>query len=154
MDERAQNQRIREHLWHRLESEHRQLEKVLTDVQSLAADASFETARRRFGEFRLAHERHLVSERRMESLCAGSPEMRSFVARVQRERARVLEQSERVWKRLCQERNGHLPRMLARLASLIAQHEDAQRRLILAELPLSPELRRSQASLLRKIGTI
>ena len=65
MDEGAQNQRIREHLWQHLESEHRQLNKVLGDVESLAAEGSFETARKRFGEYRLAHERHLVTERKL-----------------------------------------------------------------------------------------
>lgn len=152
MDERAQNQRIREHLWHRLESEHRQLEKVLLDVQSLAAASSFATARKRFGEYWIAHDRHLVAERKMEALCGEAPEMRAFVARLRSERQRMLEQYERVWSQLSKERNAHLPGMLARLATLIAAHEDALRRLILADLPLSLERRRAQGSLLRRLG--
>jgi hypothetical protein len=65
----------------------------------------------------------------------------------------MLEQSERVWSCLCQEKNAQVPRMLGRLATLVAQHEDAQRRLILADLPLSPERRQEQAELLRQLGS-
>jgi hypothetical protein len=153
MDERAQNQRIREHLWQHLESEHRQLDKVLGDVESLAADGSFETAKKRFGEYRLAHERHLIRERKLEALYREIRETASFVTRLQRERTRMLEQAERVWASLCQEKNAQVPRMLERLTTLVAQHEDAQRRLILADLPLSPERRREQAELLRQLGS-
>lgn len=154
MDEGAQNQRIREHLWQHLESEHRQLNKVLGDVESLAAEGSFETARKRFGEYRLAHERHLVTERKLEALFREVRETASFVTRLKRERTRMLEQSERVWKCLCQEKNAPVPRMLGRLATLVAEHEDAQRRLILADLPLSPERRQEQAELLRHLGRL
>jgi hypothetical protein len=154
MDEGAQNQRIREHLWHHLESEHRQLDKVLGDVESLAAEGSFETARKRFGEYRLAHERHLVTERKLEALFREVRETASFVTRLKRKRTRMLEQSERVWKCLCQEKNAPVHRMLGRLATLVAEHEDAQRRLILADLPLSPERRQEQADLLRHLGRL
>jgi len=152
MDERVQHQQIREHLWHRLEAEHRQLEKVLLDVESLAAASSFATARKRFGEFWIAHERHLIAERKLEAVCGETPEMRAFVVRLRGERKRMLEQYDRVWSQLSKERNTHLPGMLARLATLIAAHEDALRRLILADLPLSLERRRAQGSLLRRIG--
>ena len=93
MDEGAQNQRFREHLWQHLESEHRQLNKVLGDVESLAAEGSFETARKRFGEYRLAHERHLVTERKLEALFGEVRETAGFVTRLKRERTRMLEQS-------------------------------------------------------------
>jgi hypothetical protein len=152
MDEGAQNQQIREHLWQHLQSQHRQLDKVLGDVESLAAEGSFETAKKRFGEYRLAHERHLTAERKLEALCQEVREAASFVTRLQRERTRVLEQSERVWQCLCLEKNAPVPRMLGRLATLVAEHEDAQRRLILADLPLSPERRREQAELLLQLG--
>jgi len=152
MDEGAQNQRIREHLWHDLQSEHRQLDKVLNDVRSLAEHGSFETARKRFGEYRMAHERHLSAERQLEALCRD--ETASFVTRLRRERTRVLDQSERVWRRLCQEKSAGVPRMLERLAALVAKHEDAQRRLILADLPLSPESRRQQGALLQHLGRL
>jgi hypothetical protein len=153
MDEGEENQRIREYLWQHLESEHRQLDKVLGDVESLAEGGSFETARKRFGEYRLAHERHLITERKLESLYREVRETASFLTRLQRERTRMLEQSERVWSCLCQEKNAQVPRMLGRLATLVAQHEDAQRRLILADLPLSPERRQEQAELLRQLGS-
>ena len=154
MDERAQNRQIREHLWQHLQSEHRLLDKVLGDVGSLAAEGSFETAKKRFGEYRLAHERHLVTERKLEALYLEVRETASFVTRLKRERTRMLEQSERVWNCLCQEKNTQVPRMLGRLAILVAEHEDAQRRLILADLPLSPERRQEQAELLRQLGSL
>jgi hypothetical protein len=154
MDERTENQRIREHLWQHLESEHRQLDKVLGDVESLAAEGSFETARKRFGEYRLAHERHRVTEGKLEALFSEFRETASFVTRLKRERERVLEQSERVWRCLCQEKNAPVPRELSRLAALASGHEDAQRRLILADLPLSPEHRQEQANLLRLLGRL
>src|SRR5215813_4593487 len=91
------DQRVREHLWHDLEAEHRHLARVLEDVRSLVEDGSFETARRRFGEYRLAHERHLLAERKLESFCSGMPNSASFLKKLNRERTRVLEQSERVW---------------------------------------------------------
>ena len=47
-------QQVREHLWHDLEAEHRHLSHVLEDVAGLVREGSFETARRRFGEYRLA----------------------------------------------------------------------------------------------------
>ena len=77
--------------------------------------------------------------------------MASFVTQLQRERTRVLEQSERVWTCLCRERSAPVPRMLGRLASLVAEHEVAQRRLFLADLPLSAELRSAQGALLRHL---
>ncbi|RPH65542.1 MAG: hypothetical protein EHM78_25195 [Myxococcaceae bacterium] len=61
----------------------------------------------------------------------------------------MLEQTERVWSRLCQEKVTHLSRMLTRLAALVTKHEDAQRQLVLGELRRSPEQRRAQAELLR-----
>ena len=152
MDEGARNEQLRENLWRDLRAEHRQLERVLDDVRSLAEDGSFETARRRFGEYRLAHERHLNAERKLEALCSDVPEVASFVDRLRRRRARVLEQSERVWISLCQERGALVPRLLHRLATLVADHEDAQRRLILADLPLGSERGREQGVLLRSIG--
>ena len=48
---------IEELLWRRFQSEHRRLDRVLDDVGSLIAAGSFETARKRFGEHRLAAER-------------------------------------------------------------------------------------------------
>jgi hypothetical protein len=152
MDVGEWDQRVREHLWHDLEAEHRHLSRVLDDVGSLVAEGSFETARRRFGEYRLAHERHLQAERKLEMFCAGVREVGSFLAQLERERARVLEQSKKVWTCLCRERRAPLPRLLERLATLVAQHGRAQRRLILAELPLSPELRNAQGALLRRLG--
>ncbi len=146
------DQQVRQHLWHDLEAEHRYLARVLDDVGSLVADGSFETARRRFGEYRLAHERHLQAERKLEMFCAGVREVASFLAQLERERARVLDQSEKVWTCLCRERPGPLPRMLERLSGVVAKHERAQRRLILAEFPLRPELRDAQSVLLRRLG--
>ena len=146
------DQRVRQHLWHDLEAEHVHLAKVLDDVGSLVGQGSFETARRRFGEYRLAHERHQQAERKLEMFCAGVREVGSFLAQLERERARVLEQSEKVWTCLCRERPGPVPRMLERLAGLVAKHGRAQRRLILAELPLKPELRDAQSVLLRRLG--
>jgi len=146
------DQRVREHLWHDLEAEHRHLTRVLDDVGSLAGEGSFETARRRFGEYRLAHERHLLAERKLESFCAGVREISSFLVQIERERTRVLEQSERVWSCLCKEKHAPLPRLLERLGTVVTEHERAQRRLILAELPLSPELRNAQGAMLRRLG--
>jgi hypothetical protein len=148
MDEGEQNQRLREHFWHDLESEHRSLAKVLDDVGSLVDRGSFETARRRFGEYRLAHERHLMVEQRLEEVCVGVREVASFLTRLHRERERMLDQCEHVWTCLCREKSAPVPRMLDRLASLVAEHEQAQRRLILADLPLSPQLRSAQGELL------
>jgi len=146
------DQRVREHLWHDLEAENRHLARVLDDVGSLAGEGSFETARRRFGEYRLAHERHLLAERKLEAFCAGVREVSSFLVQIERERARVLEQSERVWTCLCREKRAPLPRLLERMTTLVTEHGRAQRRLILAELPLSPELRNAQGALLRRLG--
>lgn len=152
MDVGEWEQQVREHLWHDLEAENRHLTRVLDDVGSLAGNGSFETARRRFGEYRLAHERHLLAERKLEAFCAGVREVASFLVQLERERARVLEQSERVWTCLCREKRAPVPRMLERLAALVEEHERGQRRLILAELPLSPELRNAQGALLRRLG--
>jgi len=146
------DQKVREHLWHDLESEHRHLARVLDDVGSLVREGSFETARRRFGEYRLAHERHLLAERKLEAFCAGLRDASSFLRKLERERTRVLEQSERVWTCLCREKSGPVPRMLDRLSSLVTEHERAQRRLILGELPISPELRNAQGAMLRRLG--
>lgn len=137
MDARGQSQRIREHLWHRLASEYRDLEKVLVDVQALAAVGSFETARKRFGQFRLAHERHLRAVQTLESLLAGRPGTSVFLSRVQRERARITGQSDRVWSQLCRERSGQVPRLLSRLSALVVEHEQTLHRLILGEPPLT-----------------
>ncbi len=49
-------------LWHHLRESHRHLDAVLADVQQLAAGQSFVTASKRFGEFRLQEERHLLVE--------------------------------------------------------------------------------------------
>jgi hypothetical protein len=152
MDVGEWDQRVREHLWHDLEAEHRHLAKVLDDVQSLVEEGSFETARRRFGEHRLAHERHLLAERKLEAFCAGIRDGASFLRQLHRERTRVLDQSERVWNCLCREKSAPVPRMLERLGSLVAEHERAQRRLILGDLPISPELRNAQGALLRRLG--
>lgn len=152
MDVGEWDQQVREHLWHDLEAENRHLTRVLDDVGSLAEEGSFETARRRFGEYRLAHERHLLAERKLEAFCVGVREVASFLVQLERERARVLEQSERVWTCLCREKRTPVPRMLERLAALVAEHERGQRRLILAELPLSRELRNAQGVLLRRLG--
>lgn len=152
MDVGDWDQRVREHLWHDLVAEHRHLARVLDDVASLVEEGSFETARRRFGEYRLAHERHLLGERKLEAFCAGVREVAAFLEQLEKERARVLEQSERVWSCLCRERRAPVPRLLERLSSLVAEHERAQRRLILADLPLSPELRNAQGALLRRLG--
>jgi hypothetical protein len=146
------DQRVREHLWHDLEAENRHLGRVLDDVASLVEEGSFETARRRFGEYRLAHERHLLAERKLESFCAGIRDVSSFLKKLDRERARVVEQSERVWTCLCREKGAPVPKMLERLASLVGEHEAAQRRLILGELPLSAELRDAQSAALRRLG--
>ncbi|HEY1907358.1 MAG TPA: hypothetical protein VGG91_15030 [Myxococcaceae bacterium] len=145
-------QQFREHLWHDLESEHRSLARVLVDVECLVEDGSFETARRRFGEYRLAHERHLIAEQKLEEVCAGVREVAAFLTQLQRERSRVLEQSERVWTYLCREKGAPVRRMLDRLASLVAEHENAQRRLILADLPLSAERRNAQGEVVRRLG--
>ena len=146
------DQRVREHVWHDLEAEHRHLGRVLEDVESLVEEGSFETARRRFGEYRLAHERHLLAERKLEAFCAGMRDAHSFLGKLDRERTRLLEQSERVWTSLCREKSGPVPKMLERLASLVAEHERAQRRLILGDLPLSSELRIAQGAMLRRLG--
>ena len=135
MDAHVQSRRIREHLWHRLESEHRALGTTLVDVEALAAAGSFETARKRFGQFRLAHERHLHTVRTLESVLVELPETGVLVTRARRERARVFEQSDRIWSQLCRERNARLPRMLARLSALGAAHDETLQRLILAEPP-------------------
>ena len=145
-------QQVRERLWHDLEAEHRHLAHVLDDVASLVGEGSFETARRRFGEYRLAHERHLLAERKLEAFCAGLRDAASFLKRLDRERTRLMEQSERVWTYLCREKSGPVPRMLDRLSSLVVEHERAQRRLILGELPISPELRSAQGAMLRRLG--
>jgi len=145
-------QRFREHFWHDLESEHRSLKRVLDDVEWLVEDGSFETARRRFGEYRLANERHLVAEQKLEEVCAGVREVAAFLTQLQRERSRMLEQSERVWTYLCREKGAPIRRMLDRLASLAAAHEGAQRRLILGDLPLPPERRDAQGELVRRLG--
>jgi len=146
------DQRVREHLWHDLEAEHRHLAHVLDDVGSLVEEGSFETARRRFGEYRLAHERHLLAEQKLEAFCAGMRDAASFLKKLQRERTRVLDQSERVWTSLCREKGGPVPKMLERLGALVAEHERAQRRLILGDLPISPELRSAQGVMLRRLG--
>src|SRR5215813_10726619 len=152
MDMGEREQRVREHFWHDLESEHRSLARVLDDVDCLVEDGSFETARRRFGEFRLAHERHLIAERALEEACAGVREVAAFLTQLQRERSRVLEQSERVWTYLCREKGAPVRRGLDRLASLAAEHENAQRRLVLGELPLPPERRTAQGEVVRRLG--
>lgn len=152
MDMGEWEQRVREHFWHDLESEHRSLKRVLDDVDCLVGDGSFETARRRFGEYRLAHERHLIAERKLEEVCTGVREVASFLTQLQRERSQMLEQSERVWTYLCREKGAPVRRMLDRLASLVEEHESAQRRLILAELPLPPERRSAQGEVVRRLG--
>jgi hypothetical protein len=152
MDMGEREQRVREHLWNDLESEHRSLKRVLGDVESLVEDGSFETARRRFGEYRLAHERHLIVERTLEEVCAGVREVARFLTQLQRERSRMLEQSERVWTYLCREKGAPVRRGLDRLALLVAEHEQAQRRLILGELPLPPERRSAQGEVARRLG--
>ena len=148
---RTQNHRVEELLWRRFESDHRRLERVLDDVRSLATSGSFETARKRFGEYRLRAERHRLAENELLAVCKGDRTVERFAERVRRERRKVLEQSDRIWMRLCRERLAHAPRMLARLNKLAAQHELAERQLILAELPLSPARRRAHGNLLRHL---
>jgi len=139
---------IEELLWRRFQSEHRRLDRVLDDVGSLIAAGSFETARKRFGEHRLAAERHRLAEDEILKAILGDRESRKFVQRVRRERTGVVDQTERIWARLCRDHLDQIPRMMARLKKLEAQHEEAERRLILAELPLSPTRRRAHRELL------
>ena len=145
---------IKNQLWRRLESEHRQLRTTLVDVGELAADGSFETARKRFGTFRVSQERHLVADQKLLVLCENNRDLQKFLDRVRRNRERILEQTERVWAQLCHEKVAQLPRMLARLVRLVAENEEAQRRLILADLPLSAERRRLHRELLLQLGAI
>jgi hypothetical protein len=152
MDMGEREQQVRQHLWHDLESEHRSLKRVLGDVECLVVEGSFETARRRFGEYRLAHERHLAAERMLEEVCTGIREVAAFLTQLQRERSRMIEQSERVWTYLCREKGAPVRRGLDRLAVLVAEHEPAQRRLILGELPLPPERRSAQGEVARRLG--
>ena len=123
---------IKNQLWRRLQSEHRQLRETWFDVGELAADGSFETARERFGTFRVSQERHLVADQKLLVLCEDNRDLQKFLDRVRRNRERILEQTERVWAQLCHEKVAQLPRMLARLVRLVAENEEAQRRLILA----------------------
>jgi hypothetical protein len=139
-------------VWRRLESEHRQLRATLVDVGKLAAAGSFETARKQFGMFRVRLERHLGADFRLLVLCEHNGELEKFLHRVRRNRERILEQTERVWAQLCHEKVSNLPRMLGRLASLVVENEAAQRRLILADLPLSSERRRLHRELLLELG--
>ena len=89
---------IKNQLWRRLESEHRQLRATLVDVGELAADGSFETARKRFGTFRVSQERHLVADQKLLVLCEDNRDLQKFLNRVRRNRgATILEQTERVW---------------------------------------------------------
>jgi len=143
---------VEELLWRRFQSEHCRLERVLEDVESLIGAGSFETARKRFGEHRLVAERHRLAEDELLAVVSGDRETKRFVARVRRERRRVLEQTERIWTQLCQERLEHLPRMLARLKALAAEHEEAERRLILGEFPLTSTRRTAYKELLRRLG--
>jgi len=147
-----ENHRVEELLWRRFQSEHRRLDRVLDDVESLIAAGSFETARKRFGEHRLVAERHRLAEDQLLTAILGDREARRFVQRVRCERGEVVEQTERIWTWLCRERPDRMPRMLARLKKLAARHEEAERRLILAELPLSPMRRRAHRELLLHLG--
>jgi hypothetical protein len=145
--------RIEEVLWRRFRSEHRRLERVLDDVGSLIAAGSFETARKCFGQHRLAAERHQRAEDELLTVILGDGrESRKFVQRVRRERRGVVEQTERIWARLCRERLDHIPRMLARLKRLGAQHEEAERQLILGEFPLSATRRQAHRELVLHLG--
>lgn len=145
---------IEDQVWQRLESEHRRLGSALADVGKLAATGSFETARKRFGTFRMSLERHLVADFKLLVLCEGNPELEKFLHRVRRNRERILEQTERVWAQLCLEKSSYIPRMLARLSRLVVENEAAQRRLILADLPLNLERRRLHRELLLQLGAI
>jgi len=145
---------IENQVWQRLESEHRQLRTALVDVGKLAAAGSFETARKRFGTFRMSLERHLVADFKLLVLCENNRELEKFLHRVRRNRERILEQTERVWAQLCHEKSAYIPRMLGRLAGLVVENEAAQRRLILADLPLNSERRRLHRALLLELGAI
>jgi len=149
---KTENHRVEELLWRRFQSEHRRLERVLDDVEALIAAGSFETARKRFGEHRLVAERHRLAEDQLLTAILDDREARRFVQRVRRERGGVIEQTKRIWTRLGRDRLDQIPRMLARLRKLAAQHEEAERRLILAELPLSPTRRRVHRELLVHLG--
>ena len=141
-------------IWQRLESEHQQLHDALTDVRGLVAASSYTTARKRFGTFRMSLERHLAADSRLLVLCEDDRKLERFLRRVRRNRAQILEQAERVWAQLCHEKGGALPRMLGRLSRLVVANEADQRRLILADLPLSPERRRLHRVLLLELGAI
>ncbi|MGZ5950902.1 MAG: hypothetical protein ACXWO1_12320 [Isosphaeraceae bacterium] len=151
---RTKGSPIENQVWQRLESEHRQLHAALVDVGKLAAAGSFETARKRFGTFRVSLERHLVADSKLLVLCEDNRKLEKFLHRVRRNRERILEQVERVWAQLCHEKVTYVPRMLGRLASLIVENEAAQRRLILADLPLNSERRRLHRELLLELGAI
>jgi len=145
---KPENNRVEKLLWRRFESEHRRLDHVLDDVESLIAAGSFQTARKRFGEHRLLAERHRFAEDELLTAILGDRESRRFVQRVRNERKKVVEQTQRIWGRLCRDRLDQIPSMVARLRKLAAQHEEAERRLILAELPLGPTRRRAHKELL------
>ena len=151
---RTKSSPIGNQVWRQLESEHRQLRAALVDVGKLAAAGSFETARKQFGMCRMRLERHLVADFRLLVLCEDNKELEKFLHRVRRNRERVLDQIERVWTQLGHEKVTYLPRMLGRLASLVAENEAAQRRLILADLPLNSERRRLHRELLLELGAI
>ncbi len=151
---RTPDSSIESQIWRQLESEHHQLRVALVDVGTLAAAGSFETARKRFGAYRVRLERHLVADWKLLVLCEDNRELEKFLGRVRRNRERILEQTEGVWAQLCHEKSTYLPRMLGRLARLVAENEEAQRRLILADLPLSSERRRLHRELLLQLGAI
>jgi len=151
---RTWGSRIEDQIWRQLESEHRRLRAALVDVGELAAAGSFETARKRFGAFRVNLERHLVADQKLLVLCENNRKLERFRVRVRRNRQSILEQTEQVWAQLCQENVNRLPLMLARLGRLIPENEAAQRRLILADLPLNSEGRRLHRELLLQLGAI
>jgi hypothetical protein len=78
-------------LWRHLFDDHRRLDAILEDVRQLASCGSFAAAAKRFGEFRLAQERHIHAEENVLDRLNQSSERHPVVERVRQTHRQVLE---------------------------------------------------------------
>lgn len=129
-----ESQNFKQDAWHHLCDDHRKLDAVLTDVRSLAFSGSFVTGAKRFGEFRIAQERHMTLEDELFTLLRALPGCPDFVHLMSQEHQHAAEIMNDISTFLSRGETDRIGALLAELASRLRDHEKQEQRLFLLEI--------------------
>ena len=111
--------------------EHHTLDQILADVEFLVERRSFIPAGKRFGEFRLAMERHLEAEERLlPELAHRSAEAASLVAQARAEHAWVQRLTEAVGSAVSSWDFSAFSRQVSELVSALDEHQRNEEKLL------------------------